>query len=507
MSRKTRLIALLAVVMLASVLLFSCGNDSGNTPSGADTTAAAGGETTAEISEEEMTDEQKVLKKIEELPKDTYGGEEFRFFVRSTAYHSVWYSREIYVEEEINETLNDAVYRRNRKVEELYDILIAETGNASSNLTSEIRTLILSGDDTHAVFMPSLTSGCMLAGEQLFYSLYDVPNLDLTSPWWDKAVERDMAIGGNLFFTIGDISFIDKEATRGIYFNKKIVEDFQLGDLYQLVKDNEWTVDKMYELAKIVASDSDNDGRRTELDTHGFLYENLSLYTIMNAMGGMVAQLDEDKLPVITFNDTHTQNILTKLFEFMYDKDVCYNPQSMMFKKSGQSSSVGLGDVWYAENTLFWECGFNNLEKMRQMETDFGILPVPKLNSEVENYHASFYIGGPSALCIPITNTDLEKTGTIVEALCAYSSITLMPAYYETCIQGKYTRDVESVDMLDIIFANRVYDLAIINVCGNINQTLSNLNAANSTNVASSFAKVESKVQDALDDLTEAYTK
>jgi len=497
---------MLAVLILSFAVLFSCGNDSGNNPSSGDgTTAAVGGETTAEIPEEELTDEQKVQKKIDELPKETYNGEELRFFVRSPTYHRVWHSREIYVAEENNETLNDAVYRRNRKVEEIYDFEITETGCSTTNMIGEIRTLILSGDDSHDVIMPALTAACTLAGEELFYSLYDVPHLDLSSPWWDKAVERDMAIGGNLFFTVGDISIIDKEATRGVFFNKKVVEDYNLGNFYDLVKNNEWTIDKMHELAKVVAADTDSDGKRTELDAHGIIYEDISIYTILGAMGGTVAELDEEQMPVITFSEEKTQRTLNKLFEVLYDRDVTYNPESPIFKRSATGLDLDQRDVWDRGISLFFEVGFNNLEYMRQQEIDFGILPVPKLVPE-NDYFATFYEGGPSALCIPVTNEDLERTGALVEALCAYSSITLMPAYYETCIQGKYTRDFESVDMLDIIFDNRIYDLGLINNLGNIQRTLINLNLANSTNVASAYAKIEGTVNSDMETLIQAYT-
>jgi len=81
-----------------------------------------------------------------------------------------------------------------------------------------------------------------------------------------------------------------------------------------------------------------------------------------------------------------------------------------------------------------------------------------------------------------------------------------MPAYYETCIQGKYTRDFESVDMLDIIFDNRIYDLGLINNLGNIQRTLINLNLANSTNVASAYAKIEGTVNSDMETLIQAYT-
>ena len=43
----------------------------------------------------------------------------------------------------------------------------------------------------------------------------------------------------------------------------------------------------------------------------------------------------------------------------------------------------------------------------------------------------------------------------------------MQPAYYETALKGKALRDIESEEMLDIIFANRVFDLGDIMNFGN----------------------------------------
>ena len=40
-----------------------------------------------------------------------------------------------------------------------------------------------------------------------------------------------------------------------------------------------------------------------------------------------------------------------------------------------------------------------------------------------------------------------------------YSSDTLVPAYYEKLLGGKFARDDDSVEMLDIIFDSLVFDI------------------------------------------------
>ncbi|MGN1129152.1 MAG: hypothetical protein ACI4T6_09405, partial [Candidatus Flemingiibacterium sp.] len=54
---------------------------------------------------------------------------------------------------------------------------------------------------------------------------------------------------------------------------------------------------------------------------------------------------------------------------------------------------------------------------------------------------------------------DIERSGIITEALCAESYKKVMPAYYETALKTKYTRDNESIAMIDLVVNSRVFDL------------------------------------------------
>ena len=97
--------ALLAVLTLASVV--SCGG--GDT--GAKTTdAVSGGETTAAVTEAPEPEF------IDGLGEYDFGGEDYNMLIRE------WKIKDLFVEESIGEVYNDAVYERNRKIEERFNI-------------------------------------------------------------------------------------------------------------------------------------------------------------------------------------------------------------------------------------------------------------------------------------------------------------------------------------------------------------------------------------------------
>ena len=106
---------------------------------------------------------------------------------------------------------------------------------------------------------------------------------------------------------------------------------------------------------------------------------------------------------------------------------------------------------------LFLDTTFKLITNLRDMDTDFGIIPYPKWDEAQKDY-CSRVEGGDFPI-VPVTNKKLEMTGVLLEAMCAESAKHVIPAYYDKMLKGKVARDEESAEMLDIIFRNRIYDL------------------------------------------------
>ena len=79
-----------------------------------------------------------------------------------------------------------------------------------------------------------------------------------------------------------------------------------------------------------------------------------------------------------------------------------------------------------------------------------------------------------------------------MEALAYYSSDTLVPAYYEKLLGGKFAQDDASVRMLDLIFGNLVYDIGLcFDGFVGYYSLPGSLLISGSTDLASAFAKKE----------------
>jgi hypothetical protein len=141
----------------------------------------------------------------------------------------------------------------------------------------------------------------------------------------------------------------------------------------------------------------------------------------------------------------------------------------------------------------------NRVTLLRTMETDFGIIPPPKFDEAQENYHVSVDAWCTSAVSIPLTVPSIETTGLILEALTFESRYTLLPAYYDINLKTKFARDDESKEMIDLILANRFYDLGDMYRWATITGIFDDIGSGRTTSLATFWERSEARIQTAME--------
>ena len=117
----------------------------------------------------------------------------------------------------------------------------------------------------------------------------------------------------------------------------------------------------------------------------------------------------------------------------------------------------------FRENrALFWIELIYGVLQQRDMDADFGLLPMPKYDEKQEQYASYIHTINSSAVAVPITNSDADLTGRILEDRAYQSGLIVRPAYYDVTLKGKVSRDNDSGDMLDIIYYNVKLDMAVL---------------------------------------------
>ena len=450
------------------------------------------GKSSAEKKKEEREKEEKEM--LANIPVEDFGGYTFNFISRriDNPEWVIWGNRDIYSDEQNGDIINDTIYLRNRYIEDTYNCVIKEF--QSFNMVSDLRKVIKSGINEYDVALPPLNEGINLAADGLFINLGSINTLNLENKWWDQNANQSLSIGAKLYYTSGDMLILNNDSTGAFVFNKKLIQEHQLESPYKLVQEGKWTFDAFYDQVKQASADLNGDGKMNKADKYGFMQYRDVLHCLFHGGGGNFGEKDANDIPYFTLDKEQNITILEKVFEIMNDPQNTYRLH--MSYSEGVTDAFVLGRGMFEENrVLYYWLRLRDIEALRGMETDFGILPIPKFDEAQANYRATVNFHVSACITIPISNDNPDRTGLFLEALSCKSKYTLQPSYYDITLNGKYVRDEESSEMLDIIFANRVYDIGLIGNFSGIVWTIDGMVDKDNRNFVSEIEKVRPKVE------------
>ncbi len=435
----------IALLLLAS-LLTGCTSQNGDVKT--DTTDYSTSDATIDTSD--LSDAEKRKLVSDDLETVDYGGREFNILSRTDFTYE-------FDQEQTGDVLDDAIYQRNRTVEERFGVTITVhdygTGTVGNVLELADKS-IMAGDDEYQLLSAYSWLAATGSMNGLYYNWYDLDKINFEKPWWEKEFIEEAGIDGVTYIAIGDLSLLFSEVRQAIFFNKQIAEDIHMEDQYALVKSGEWTVDKLIELSASGADDLNGDGQMNEDDRWGFAC-NRWTHTVPFVYGAglKTVQYDQNGLPSKLNQSEKLFDVFDKVYKFINESGDAYICNNGKFSLPNESD-------FQSGKALFMTSWIGYAKELRNMDADFGILPYPKWDKEQENYY-SFYLDRTDVFLMPIT-ADVDFAGTVTEALAAESYKQVTPAFYEKTLYGKLIRDEESRDMLDIIFQNTVYDFAYI---------------------------------------------
>ena len=478
------------LLLTAMILCVSCGKETVSI--GTDTEQSANTTSISSDTTSENLDPQ--------IPAFDYGGYEFRILTSDIAENEMAY-HEVFSEGENGEVVNDAVYKRNVAINEKYNVkIIGEyTGLFDfSNFTKSV----LANDDVYDVVLLNIKTAVTSATSGYLKEINDIPYLDFSKPWWRENSVTESSIMTRSYFAVGDINLASYESTPVIFFNKQMTEANNITDLYEVVDRGEWTYDKMLEYCSDVGSDLDGNSVYDENDSYGLALNSFSVFTFTYGGGFRVIEKDNIVLPYI--------NISERLLSFLQKHiQTCAENNSILngdtIAKGDIIEGVKIRQTAFRENrVLFYNEMLTMASMLRNMETDFGVLPMPKSDETQKTYYSFFHNTNSSTVTIPVTNSDIDRTGRIVEDMLYQSHMLVRPAYFEKTVYAKAMRDEESERMLDLILGNIIFDDALDP--GILDAIRPLFNKAN-TNIASALESKMPKLQDALDKTVSAFAE
>ena len=476
--------ALLAACTIC--VLGACGKDDAKTP---DTKPDS---TVTEPDNSDNTADNNTETEIDytsDLSTERYDGYNYRMLVRKGKINDQ------YLEDDSEDLVESATYKRNKEVEDRYGITITVSESNDSNYETDALNSILAGDDAYDLIFAHSRAAFVYAIQGAAMNFNDISTIHLDKPWWTQDITESCNINGKLYVLDGDISTSGLGATMCLFFNKRIFDELGYDYPYEMVKDGDWTFDEFAYLAKKGGADLNGDGvMDPEVDQYGFRAEQWEApMNILYTGGQKIYDKDDEGNLQLTLYSTKTVEIYDEFFSLMNNASCILFSTATGYKGS---------DMFSEGRAMFTDTELRHAQTLRNMDDDFGILPYPKFD-EADNY-ATATNGGSHLLVIPITVSDAERTGAITEALCAIGSRDVIPAFYEKSLKTKYARDEESEDMIDIIRSSRIYDIGY--VAGGTFQSCG-CDLANSTNhdFASYYASGETAAKTKLEEFNRDY--
>ena len=447
MSKKIRLLSLLLALLMVAAVFAACGTNEDTQKETSDTTA---GQT------EEVTNP--VEDALAELRAEVdWGGKDFGIiYVNDIG----GYTEEVEAKPESGDTtgsgvINDAVFERNTLFEEYCNLnfVLIPTPNPSIGgaIMAEVQTA--TGDFQLATTTTDVAANNATSG--YLYNYLDL-DIDYEQEWWDAGT-LEFALDGRVFFMDGPFNIVDDDVTFVFMFNKELRTEYKVANPYDTVKAGDWTLDYFNSIVKELATEN-GDGKWDENDTYGFstpgsigntFFYGAGLQYVVNSRDMDTPELVLDK------KMEQALNVLDMARSILQENNSSY---------VASAGSEGVSrDIFVQGRSLFYCEAASYLRGLNaSMEREYGVVPVPKYNKEQTNYATWRHpIGSTLSIPTSVAKGDMDQFALVLETYTVLSQKFVRPAYYDTMLTTRNVQDVESSEMLDLIFLYRTYDMAM----------------------------------------------
>jgi len=382
-------------------------------------------------------------------------------FAGKTVSILTWAENKEFCEEQTGEIVDDALYTRDRQVEERLNVELEHIGmsyawSTREEYLSKVRSSVMAGDDTYqivsgqyAVTPTWITDGCLVDLNKLDYLSFD-------KPWWISNIAEETSIAGKLYLMTGDITLQTTSSVSCLFVNQRLLEDYKLEDPIALVDSGKWTMDKLFSMSSEIYSDLNSDGSADSGDLYGFGFMSANgIYPFVQASGVRVTEMDKDNIPVLNYGTEKVIDIYDRIRAFLHDAEGVYY-------KHAEDAADALYLMFNDGRILFNAGAFGDARtRYNNMKDEFLVIPYPKYDEQQKEYRAR--LGESNTLFgITVTTAEPNMAAAVLEAMASESYRTVTPALYEVALKVKYSMNDDTARMFDLIRSGIAYDFGAL---------------------------------------------
>lgn len=391
-------------------------------------------ETKEETESQSETEELFFADSLSDLPNSDFEGQ--KFYIATD-------SADLIVPSNTTSFVGKQMYLRNRAVEEKYNITLTLTEESGMPTIAErIKTEALAGTSFCDLVLLESTNFQSLAASDSLLNIRSVPYLDLDQSYYNQNSLIATTLGSITYGVAGDFT-LKADHLFAVFFNKTMLAQTALPDLYELVAQNQW-------------------------DLENFLLYSEEVYTLSrankgNVMGFSSTESKEDLVKVFwaatgfDFLDNPYGERPELIYDHEYTKTFITTAQNLLVKTSSYDKDAEKAlNSFTSGATCFCIAPLSSAKQITGRGIDWGIVPIPKLDINQTSYFSYqknnlIYAGFQKGV------RDLTMSGMITSALFASSEDLTKELSLNTYL-NLYLNSPEDAEMMQRIMDTPYYD-------------------------------------------------
>lgn len=360
---------------------------------------------------------------------------------------------EMYAEKKVGELINDAVWERNKFVEDYLGVTLEYDSAPASvqdyaQFKAKVDAAVLSGWDQYHIISNYTYNAATLIEEGSFLDYNSIAAednfIDLSKRWWNQSFHEEALINNKFFMLSGDITTTAIDWAEVVFYNNDLIKEYvgEDVDILEMVYDWEWTYEKFLEMIHQVG-----DGEDTGVWGYTAPTNSYSLDGLIMGMAMDLTYRDSKNYPNMSINTRRNIEIGERL-RTLYNNDA-----------SAQCGEGQGADIFCDGKSMFYMQRLITAGKdLRSTTLDYGVIPPPLYDENQEEYRVVPQDNYSSLSLLVHVQAALPAVTATLEVMGSESYINLRHCIQEKCYKQRYLKTAPKGMMFDYIVDNIYYD-------------------------------------------------
>lgn len=354
--------------------------------------------------------------------------------------------------------IEQALFERDAYIEELLGLefeYTLEHGHYEYRYTfsDKIRNSVAGGGKSWDLVAAYAMVPPNLALNNSIVDLRTVDHINFDKVWYPEFMVDIATVNNKTYYITGDISTNSLYGMQAVAFSAVQAEARGITEesLYQMVYDNEWTIENMLELVAGLAQELDGDGVWDDNDFYPVVSSNAGPPDAFYYASGMSMINETEDGKVIVSEDILSEKVLD-IYSILYDAQ---NTQKSYITFKSNEQCIMNGKCIFSMSPVI-----NFRTHWAESQERLRVLPFPKYQ-ESDPYR-TYLMSWTTFYCVPANAVDPDCSGAVMEAMGYLNYHTVTPVIYEETMKLRYSENEDCAAMFDYLRDGRTFELATL---------------------------------------------